>query len=134
VAARADLVERGVDGSEVRHLDSGTWVTGPDPERRDYSSFADFSDPDGNTWGSCRSAGGPSCGDDREGVIVGAGVAVMLCQERRAVGRRLIGGRKPVFRPPFLADAQQTYRWNPSVAGAGGKPPYSSAKIHAQPV
>jgi catechol 2,3-dioxygenase-like lactoylglutathione lyase family enzyme len=50
VAARADLVERGVDGSEVRHLDSGTWVTGPDPERRDYSSFADFSDPDGNTW------------------------------------------------------------------------------------
>jgi catechol 2,3-dioxygenase-like lactoylglutathione lyase family enzyme len=50
VAARADFVERGVDVSEVRHLDSGTWVTGPDPERRDYSSFADFSDPDGNTW------------------------------------------------------------------------------------
>jgi hypothetical protein len=25
-------------------------VAGPDPERRDYASFADFSDPDGNTW------------------------------------------------------------------------------------
>src|SRR6266700_8822 len=50
VAARADLVERGVDVSEVRHLDSGTWVTGPDSEHRDYNSFADFSDPDGNTW------------------------------------------------------------------------------------
>jgi predicted enzyme related to lactoylglutathione lyase len=50
VAARAELVERGVDVSEVRHLESGGWVPGPDPERRDYGSFADFSDPDGNTW------------------------------------------------------------------------------------
>ncbi len=50
VAARDDLVERGVAVSDVRHLASGTWVTGPDPERRDYNSFADFSDPDGNTW------------------------------------------------------------------------------------
>jgi catechol 2,3-dioxygenase-like lactoylglutathione lyase family enzyme len=49
-AARAELVERGVDVSEVRHLESGTWVPGPDPERHDYNSFADFSDPDGNTW------------------------------------------------------------------------------------
>ena len=50
LAARAALVEGGVDVSEVRHLESGTWVPGPDPERRDYQSFADFSDPDGNTW------------------------------------------------------------------------------------
>jgi len=50
VAARAELVERGVDVSEVRHLMSGTWVPGPHPERLDYNSFADFSDPDGNTW------------------------------------------------------------------------------------
>jgi len=49
-AGRAELVGRGVDVSEVRHLDSGTWVPGPDPERRDYNSFADFSDPDGNSW------------------------------------------------------------------------------------
>ena len=50
LAARAELVERGVDISEVRHLESGTWMPGPDPERRNYQSFADFSDPDGNTW------------------------------------------------------------------------------------
>jgi catechol 2,3-dioxygenase-like lactoylglutathione lyase family enzyme len=50
LAARSELVERGVDVSEVRHLESGAWVTGPDPGRRDYNSFADFSDPDGNTW------------------------------------------------------------------------------------
>ena len=50
LAARAELVARGVDVSEVRHFESGTWVPGPDPERRDYQSFADFHDPDGNTW------------------------------------------------------------------------------------
>ena len=50
VAARADLVERGVEISEVRHLESGEWVPGPDPQHADYGSFADFSDPDGNTW------------------------------------------------------------------------------------
>jgi catechol 2,3-dioxygenase-like lactoylglutathione lyase family enzyme len=49
-AARAELVERGVDVSEPRHFDSGTWAPGPDPEHRDYNSFADFSDPDGNSW------------------------------------------------------------------------------------
>ena len=49
-AARAELVERGVDVSEVRHFESGEWVPGPDPQRRDYSSFAFFSDPDGNSW------------------------------------------------------------------------------------
>src|SRR6266545_3827425 len=50
LAARAELVERGVEVSEVRHLESGRWLPGPDPERSDYGSFADFSDPDGNTW------------------------------------------------------------------------------------
>jgi catechol 2,3-dioxygenase-like lactoylglutathione lyase family enzyme len=50
VGARAELAERGVDVSEVRHLESGAWVPGPNPERRDYESFADFRDPDGNTW------------------------------------------------------------------------------------
>jgi hypothetical protein len=50
VAARDDLVGRGVDVGEVRHLEAGEWRPGPDPERRDYASFADFSDPDGNTW------------------------------------------------------------------------------------
>ena len=49
-AARTELVERGVDVSEVQHVESGRPVPGPDPERRDYMSFADFSDPDGNTW------------------------------------------------------------------------------------
>jgi catechol 2,3-dioxygenase-like lactoylglutathione lyase family enzyme len=49
-AARAELVSRGVDVSEIRHMGSGGWVPGVDPERRAYNSFADFADPDGNTW------------------------------------------------------------------------------------
>jgi len=48
--ARAGLVERGVTVSEVRHMTPNGWVPGADPEHIDYNSFADFSDPDGNTW------------------------------------------------------------------------------------
>ena len=51
-AARTELVARGVDVSEVFHR-AGPGkppVSGRDPERRSYSSFATFSDPDGNEW------------------------------------------------------------------------------------
>jgi catechol 2,3-dioxygenase-like lactoylglutathione lyase family enzyme len=51
-AARADLVRRGADVSEVFHR-AGPGkppLSGPDPERRSYSSYATFSDPDGNGW------------------------------------------------------------------------------------
>jgi predicted enzyme related to lactoylglutathione lyase len=46
--ASAELMERGVDVGEVRHLDDGSWVTGPADEP--YESFAQVSDPDGNGW------------------------------------------------------------------------------------
>jgi catechol 2,3-dioxygenase-like lactoylglutathione lyase family enzyme len=50
-AARADLVARGVDVSEIWHLEPGQGrVAGRDPERRSYFSRATFADPDGNTW------------------------------------------------------------------------------------
>ena len=50
-AARADLVARGVDVSEIWHLEPGKGrVAGRDPERRSYFSRATFADPDGNTW------------------------------------------------------------------------------------
>jgi catechol 2,3-dioxygenase-like lactoylglutathione lyase family enzyme len=48
--ARAELVARGMEISEIRHFEGGAWVPGADPQRRNYQSFADFSDPDGNTW------------------------------------------------------------------------------------
>ncbi len=57
-AARADLVARGVDVSEVFHDATGVFhhagtegrAEGPAPEHADYGSFAAFSDPDGNGW------------------------------------------------------------------------------------
>ena len=49
-AARADLVSRGVDVSEVFHRGPGhPPISGRDPERRSYFSYATFKDPDGNT-------------------------------------------------------------------------------------
>ncbi len=48
--ARSELVARGVDVSDIRHFDGKAWGPGPDPERRKYNSFADFRDPDGNSW------------------------------------------------------------------------------------
>jgi catechol 2,3-dioxygenase-like lactoylglutathione lyase family enzyme len=51
-AARAELVDHGIDVSEAFHraaVGEGP-LSGPDPERRSYNSFATFSDPDGNSW------------------------------------------------------------------------------------
>ncbi|MET1046908.1 MAG: VOC family protein [Hyphomicrobium sp.] len=51
-AARDALVARGVDVSEIFHRDGPgkPAISGPDPEGRSYSTFATFSDPDGNGW------------------------------------------------------------------------------------
>ena len=48
-AARKALIGRGVEVSELFHVDGGR-VPGPDPERASYMTYASFSDPDGNTW------------------------------------------------------------------------------------
>ena len=62
-ATRKDLVRRGVMISDVFHGGTGVYagpdepylfgrirVSGPDPQRSSYRSFASFSDPDGNGW------------------------------------------------------------------------------------
>ena len=54
-AARRELIGRGVAVSDVRRKSpvedwKGGGAAGADPGRRDYASFADFADPDGNTW------------------------------------------------------------------------------------
>jgi catechol 2,3-dioxygenase-like lactoylglutathione lyase family enzyme len=46
-AARADLVERGVEISPVQHMEEGVWVEG---RGGDWNSFVFFRDPDGNGW------------------------------------------------------------------------------------
>jgi catechol 2,3-dioxygenase-like lactoylglutathione lyase family enzyme len=59
-AARAELVARGVEASEVfhegapgarfQHDGPDSRVSGPAPEHASYGSFVSFSDPDGNGW------------------------------------------------------------------------------------
>lgn len=57
-AARAELIARGIDVSEVFHYAGGPFnntveparVSGRDPEGRSYFSFVSFGDPDGNNW------------------------------------------------------------------------------------
>jgi catechol 2,3-dioxygenase-like lactoylglutathione lyase family enzyme len=58
-AARSELAAHGVDVSEAFHAetpgaqfqpDGAGRVGGPAPGRRSYSTFATFSDPDGNGW------------------------------------------------------------------------------------
>ncbi len=51
-AARADLISRGADVSEIIHRAGPGQppVGGRDPEQRSYRSYASFSDPDGNGW------------------------------------------------------------------------------------
>jgi catechol 2,3-dioxygenase-like lactoylglutathione lyase family enzyme len=48
--ARRLLTTRGVPVTEIRHVGSEGWQPGVHPEHADYSSFADFTDPDGNIW------------------------------------------------------------------------------------
>jgi catechol 2,3-dioxygenase-like lactoylglutathione lyase family enzyme len=47
-AAKADMVSRGVEVSEVYHLDGGQRVPGAAPDHQSYGSYASFKDPDGN--------------------------------------------------------------------------------------
>jgi catechol 2,3-dioxygenase-like lactoylglutathione lyase family enzyme len=57
-AARAELIERGAEVSELFHDAGGVFhhggldarVSGPEPNHRSYATFASFSDPDGNGW------------------------------------------------------------------------------------
>ena len=50
-AARDELVGRGVEVSEIRHMTPrGLAARRATRSARDYGSFADFTDPDGNTW------------------------------------------------------------------------------------
>jgi catechol 2,3-dioxygenase-like lactoylglutathione lyase family enzyme len=49
-AARAELLERGMQPSAPFHFADGVQTDGLHPERSDYQSFFSFADPDGNVW------------------------------------------------------------------------------------
>ena len=49
-AARAELVDRGLEISEPFHFGAEGQAPGLHPERADYGTYLSFSDPDGNGW------------------------------------------------------------------------------------
>src|SRR5580704_16875379 len=52
-ASHKELVSKGVNASEVYHgspFSPAGRISGPDPERKSYSSYVAFEDPDGNAW------------------------------------------------------------------------------------
>jgi catechol 2,3-dioxygenase-like lactoylglutathione lyase family enzyme len=51
-AARSELIGRGAAVGEVFHVAGPGQppISGPDPERESYATYASFSDPDGNNW------------------------------------------------------------------------------------
>lgn len=57
-ATRNELLRRGIRISELFHEAGGVFhrvgpaglVSGPNPQRKSYASYASFSDPDGNGW------------------------------------------------------------------------------------
>lgn len=54
-ATHRELTRRGVSVGPLRHKEplatwAGGFAPGLHPERADYASFADFHDPDGNSW------------------------------------------------------------------------------------
>jgi catechol 2,3-dioxygenase-like lactoylglutathione lyase family enzyme len=50
VAARDELVARGIKVSEPFHFGPEGQTPGRDPQRASYATFASFEDPDGNGW------------------------------------------------------------------------------------
>lgn len=50
VAARDELIGRGVEVGEPFHIGAEGQTPGVHPERQSYGSFATLSDPDGNVW------------------------------------------------------------------------------------
>jgi predicted enzyme related to lactoylglutathione lyase len=49
-AAHAELTSRGVKVSPIRHMTPNGFADGVDAAHTDYNSFAEFADPDGNTF------------------------------------------------------------------------------------
>jgi predicted enzyme related to lactoylglutathione lyase len=54
--AHRELRDRGIKISDIFHFGPEGQTPGPDPNRGDFGSFANFADPDGNTWFAPRGA------------------------------------------------------------------------------
>jgi catechol 2,3-dioxygenase-like lactoylglutathione lyase family enzyme len=122
LGARAELLARGIDVSEVVHRDgSGIALTsGRHPEGLSYSSFASFKDPDGNSWLlqeiTLRRPGRMDSSETRFGSESGLAAALIRAAIAHGQHERRIGARDegwPAWYASFLA-AEQSGRSLPT--------------------
>ena len=108
-AARAELVAHGVDVSEVFHRAPGEApMSGPDPARRSYTSFASFSDPDGNGWllqeVTARLPGRVAAGDTVFGSSTELAAALRRAGAAHGEHEKRTGGQYDVNWPDWYAE------------------------------
>jgi len=108
-AARAELIGHGVDVSEVFHREgSQSHVAGPDPQRKTYSSFATFSDPDGNSWLlqeiTVRFPGRVAAGDTKFTSTTELASALRRAEAAHGEHEKRLGGQRDADWPTWYAE------------------------------
>jgi uncharacterized protein GlcG (DUF336 family)/catechol 2,3-dioxygenase-like lactoylglutathione lyase family enzyme len=114
MAARRELQKRGITISEAFHDASGIFhhavskdlISGPNPQRKSYASYASFSDPDGNGW---------------------------VFQEITALLTGYIAPDDTSFTPELTNVVRQASASTPDVEDAGHLDPEFSANVLLQP-
>ena len=109
VAARAELVDRGIAVSEAFHR-AGPGkppVAGPDPQRHSYASFASFEDPDGNSWllqeVTQRLPGRVDATDTRFGSLADLANAMRRAETAHGEHEKRLGGQRDADWPSWYA-------------------------------
>jgi catechol 2,3-dioxygenase-like lactoylglutathione lyase family enzyme len=109
VAARAELVDRGITVSEVFHR-AGPGkppLAGPDPQRHSYASFATFDDPDGNSWllqeVTQRLPGRVDATDTRFGSLADLANAMRRAETAHGEHEKRLGGQRDADWPSWYA-------------------------------
>jgi catechol 2,3-dioxygenase-like lactoylglutathione lyase family enzyme len=113
-AARDELIADGIDVGEVFHFGQNGPESGPDPQHRSYSSFASFSDPDGNTWLlqeiTTRLPGRIDSGETSYGSVTDLASALRRAETAHGAHEKLLGQRDenwPDWYAAYMA-AEQT--------------------------
>ena len=119
-AARAELLSHGVEVGEVFHVagPGQPHLSGRDPERRSYFSYATFKDPDGNTWllqeVTSRFPGRVDANDTRFASVADLASALRRAGAAHGEHEKRVGGRHDETWPDWYAEYM--------VAEQAGKP------------
>lgn len=108
-AARADLVSRGAEVSDIFHVDGPGYppMPGIDPQRRSYYSYATLKDPDGNSWLlqeiTARFAGRVDAGETRFASAADLASALRRAEIAHGEHEQRLGGQRDENWPEWYA-------------------------------